>query len=112
MVRFLTPRQAGAQIGRLILGLLFLPVLWGVARGLWQGLGIFVQAACLVIIAPVVLFVAIRLVFGRAVYSEMMGHLVYDGVRWLGRGVIGFFVLGARLIGTTVGCISAAVRDR
>lgn len=112
MLRLRTPKQAGAQIGRLILGLLFFPVLWGIARGLWQGLGILVQVACLVIIAPVVLFVVIRLVFGRAVYTEMMGHLVYDAVRWLGIGVIGFFALAARLIGATVGCITAAVRDR
>ena len=112
MLRFATPRQAGAQIGRLAFGLMFFPVLWGVARGMWQSLGILLQGALLVIIAPVLLFVVIRLVFGRMVYSEMMGHLVYDAVRWLGRGVIVFLELGARLIGSAVGRLTAAVRRR
>jgi len=49
----------------------------GIARGLWEGLG-FCQVACLVF-CSCVLFVVIRLVFGRAVYSEMMGHLSTTG---------------------------------
>jgi hypothetical protein len=112
MLHFLTPKQAGAQTRRLAFGLLFFPVLCSVARGLWLSLGILLQGALLAIIAPVLLFVVIRLVFGRAVYSEMMGHLVYDAVRWLGRVVITFFALGARLFGAAVCCITAAVRGR
>ena len=83
MLGILTPKKASARVGVLVASLLFMPVILGVLKSSWSASGPLMKLIVLVVGAPVAFFFLVRTIFGREVYSHLVGALLHDFVRFV-----------------------------
>lgn len=85
VIGLVRPGEAIARVGRLVAILAISPFLFALALWIWHQILLFPQSVLLLLGFPVLFITLVRLLFGRHVYSQFMGHLIYDVFRFLMR---------------------------
>jgi type IV secretory pathway VirB3-like protein len=106
MLGLLRPGQALSKLSSVLIGLAFIPILLAVAKTMFVQAPFIMQAALILACIPLLLFAGIRVLFGRRVYDQVLGHFLYDALS----RTFHCCSQGVRLVGVSIAKGAIAIR--